>query len=492
MSDAYARFTGETEPYEEVVHASKHQIMREELAAEMDRLTILLVVVIDGHRRQRDHTRRELRDALREVVAAFPVYRTYVQPDRPVSGADRARVAQAIDVVRERRPDIDQELLEFIGDLLLLRYPGEFETEFAVRFQQVTAPVMAKGVEDTAFYRYNRLISLNEVGGDPGVFGRPVADFHADTARSAQRWPHALLTLSTHDTKRSADVRARINLLSEMPGAWSAAVQGWARHNRRWKTGRWPDANAEYLLYQTLVGAWPIDAERAVAFMEKASKEAKLHTKWTDPVSRYDKALSSFVTAVLADEEFVAELEGFLAEHRLVELGRVSSLAQTTLLLTAPGVPDVYQGTELWDLSLVDPDNRRPVDYELRRSLLDDLLSRPDEIPDPEGDVSKLWLIHRLLRDRMEHADAYASRTYEPLLVEGAKADHAVAFSRGDLAVVVPRLVLGLAGGWADTTVALPEGEWTDVLSGATHAGGPVAAATLLDRFPVAVLARTS
>jgi (1->4)-alpha-D-glucan 1-alpha-D-glucosylmutase len=492
MSDCYARFTGETEPYAEIVHAAKHQIMREELAAEIARLTRLLVEVADGHRRQRDHTRRELRDVLREVIAAFAVYRIYVQPDRPVSGADRARVAQAIGTVRHRRPDIDRELLEFIGDLLLLRHPGAAETEFAVRFQQVSAPVMAKGVEDTAFYRYNRLISLNEVGGDPSVFGRPPDDFHAAMARSAERWPHALLTLSTHDTKRSADVRARLNLLSEIPDSWGRAAERWAQHNQRWKTGGWPDANTEYLLYQTLVGAWPLGnggAGRAGAFMEKAAKEAKVHTNWIDPAPAYDQALASFLAAVLADGEFVVQLEAFLAEHRLVELGRVSSLAQTTLLLTAPGIPDIYQGTEIWDLSLVDPDNRRPVDYELRRRLLDDLSAGPDEIPDPEGEASKLWLISRLLNDRKERPAAYRSRRYEVLSVEGSKAQHAVAFSRGDLAVVVPRLVAGLAGDWSDTIVTLPPGEWTDVLTRSIHAGGPVKAAELLGRFPVAVLA---
>ena len=491
LTGCYERFTGESSPYAEVVHAAKQQIMHEELAAEIARLTRLLVEVCDGHRRQRDHTRRELRDALREVIAAFPVYRTYVQPNRPVSDTDQARVAQAIDAVRQRRPEIDGELLEFLGDLLVLRVPGAVETEFALRFQQVSAPVMAKGAEDTAFYRYHRLVSLNEVGGDPGVFGRPPADFHTDSARSADRWPHALLTLSTHDTKRSADVRARLNLLSEIPEAWEEAVRGWARDNERWKTGEWPDANTEYLLYQTLVGAWPIGVERASAFMEKAAKEAKVHTSWVNPMAEYDQALKAFVSAVLTDGAFVARLEAFLREHRLVELGRVNSLAQTALLLTSPGIPDLYQGTEIWDLSLVDPDNRRPVDYELRRRLLDDVSIRTaDQVPAAHGEASKLWLIARVLRHRRERPEAYTSRHYEPLPVAGSRADHAVAFSRGDVAVVVPRLVIGLGGDWAGTTVMLPAGGWTNVLDGSDHSGGPAGAAELLARFPVAVLAR--
>jgi (1->4)-alpha-D-glucan 1-alpha-D-glucosylmutase len=492
MTDCYAAFTGEELSYDEIVYAAKQQIMHEELAAEIGRLTRILVEVCDGHRRHRDHTRRELRDALREVIAAFPVYRTYVQPDRPVVEADQARVAHAIDVVRRRRPDIDAELLTFIGDLLLLRYPGAVETEFAVRFQQVSAPVMAKGVEDTAFYRHHRLISLNEVGGNPDVFGRPVSSFYEDSRKSAEQWPNGLLTLSTHDTKRSADVRARLNVLSEMPGQWSEAVQRWAVRNHRFKTDGLPEPNTEYLLYQTLVGAWPIEADRIVAFMEKASKEAKLHTSWIDPVAAYDEALQSFVRSILADDDFVADLESFLGEHQLVELGRVTALAQTTLLLTSPGIPDIYQGTDLWDLSLVDPDNRRLVDYEVRRRLLAGLRAAGGEPPSP-GDVgAKLWLISRLLHDRQRRPEAYASRQYEPLPIDGGKADHVVAFSRGDLVVVVPRLVTGVAGDWAGTVVGIPDGRWTDVLTGAVHAGGRVPAADLLAAYPVSVLERSA
>src|SRR5690606_9962976 len=255
--------------------------------------------------------------------------------------ADRVHVARAVRGARERRPDLDGELLGFLGELALLAHPGGAESEFALRLAQVTAPVMAKGVEDTAFYRYHRLVSLNEVGGDPGVFGRPVAALHRDAARSAARWPHAMLTLSTHDTKRSGDVRARIHLLSEIPDAWSAAAQRFAEINEPHRRDGWPDRNAEYLLYQTLVGAWPIDADRAAAFMEKATREAKVHTSWTHPVPAYDEAVQAFVRAVLADGRFRAALESFLAEHDLVALGRRNALAQTALLLTCPGRPDL-------------------------------------------------------------------------------------------------------------------------------------------------------
>jgi (1->4)-alpha-D-glucan 1-alpha-D-glucosylmutase len=491
MTACYERFTGDCASYEEVVHAAKLQIMDRELVAEMNRLGRLLADVCRDHRRHRDHTPRVRRDALRELIAGFGVYRTYAQPDGAITGEDRARVHEAVETARARRPDIDGELLTFLGQLLLLEHPGRAETEFALRLPQVSAPVMAKGVEDTAFYRYHRLISLNEVGGDPGVFGRPVGAFHDDTARSADHWPAAMLTLSTHDTKRSADVRARLHVLSEIPAAWEDAVQRWAAWNDRHRIGPWPDRNAEYLLYQTLVGAWPIDADRVSAFMAKATKEAKVHTSWTDPVPAYDDAIAAFVERVLRDGEFVDDLETFLAEQWVVERGRTISLAQTALLLTCPGVPDVYQGTELWDLSLVDPDNRRPVDYELRRRLLAELAgagaSEAMRWIDEGG--PKLWLLIRLLDHRRRHPDLYESDHYEPLPVRGARSAHAVAFSRGSLLVVVPRLVAGLAGDWVDTTVVLPAGAWTDVLTGATHQGGPANVEELLGGFPVAVLA---
>jgi (1->4)-alpha-D-glucan 1-alpha-D-glucosylmutase len=358
----------------------------------------------------------------------------------------------------------------------------------------VSAPVMAKGVEDTAFYRYQPLVSLNEVGGDPGRFGRPVEDFHRAMADAARRWPETMLTLSTHDTKRSVDVRARISVLSELPGAWERAVVRWADRNNRHKQGGWPDRNAEYLFYQTLVGAWPISPGRAGAFMLKAAKEAKVHTSWIDPNAGYDDALSAFVTAALADHGFVADLEGFLSEHRLVERGRVSSLAQTALMLTCPGVPDLYQGTEVWEESLVDPDNRRAVDYHRRRALLDSLADGGPEAALARGHEGgpKLWLIHRVLGHRRRHPGAYGPGSgYAPLAVTGARSAHAVAFTRsGGLAVLVPRLA-GVPGeDWAGTTVELPAGPWTDLLTGERHSGGPAGVAALLRRFPVAVLGR--
>jgi (1->4)-alpha-D-glucan 1-alpha-D-glucosylmutase len=393
-----------------------------------------------------------------------------------------------------RCPDHDAELLQFIGDLTTGIYPGEEETSFAVRFAQVSAPVMAKGVEDTAFYRYQPLISLNEVGGDPSRFGSAPAAFHQAMVHAARHWPETMLTLSTHDTKRSGDVRARISVLSELPGAWESAVTRWAEQNSAHKQDGWPDRNAEYLLYQTLAGAWPIEAGRVGAFMLKAAKEAKVHTSWTDPDAGYDDALSAFVTAVLADRAFTGDLEAFLAEHRIVERGRVNSLAQTALMLTCPGVPDLYQGTEVWEESLVDPDNRRPVDYARRRALLDSLADAGPEAAlarDADGGP-KLWLIHRVLGHRRRHSAVYGLGSgYEPLSSAGPRSSNIVAFTRNNgLVVVVPRLVPDVAEGWAGTTVDLPTDPWVDVLTGAPVDGGRAEVADLLRRFPVAVLGR--
>ena len=352
------------------------------------------------------------------------------------SDADAAVVEEALERAAERRLTSDPELFSFVRDLLLLRVPGDVETDFALRFQQATGPVMAKGVEDTAFYRYNRLTSLNDVGGDPGRFGASVEEFHAHNRHMADEWPATMLATSTHDTKRSEDVRARIGLLSELPGRWADAVGRWTAMNERHKTvtddGRvLPDANAEHLLYQTLVGAFPIDAERAGDYMEKATREAKEHTSWIDPDPTYDKALRGFVEAILADAAFTADLVEFVGP--LVDRGRVVSLAQTLLKLTAPGVPDLYQGTEVWDLSLVDPDNRRPVDYAARRSLLEKVRHLgPHDVRalDDEG-ATKLWTTWKALGVRRDHPEVFAGGAYEPVVGTGARAGNVVGFVRG-------------------------------------------------------------
>jgi (1->4)-alpha-D-glucan 1-alpha-D-glucosylmutase len=374
---------------------------------------------------------------------------------------------------------------------------------------------MAKGVEDTAFYRFNRLLSLNEVGGDPGQFGVPVADFHAANGLVQTRWPTTMTTLSTHDTKRSADV--------EVPSAWAEACGRWmAASASLWPADLCPlDRPAQHLLFQTLVGAWPVSPERAVAFMAKATKEAKLRTSWTSPDPAFDSARDAYVSAVLASGPLMAEVAAFVAP--LVAYGRVNALAQVLVALTGPGVPDIYQGSELWDLSLVDPDNRRPVDFAARRALLASLAGPVDGPSgvDAEGVLArsdeglpKLRVVHAALQARRRWPEAFGpdpGGSYAALGVRGSAAEHAVGFARGGVvAVVVPRLVATLVAGpdprlealpagpnpargaWRDTAVTLPPGRWADVITGAAWPGGtPASVGGLLDRFPVALLERT-
>jgi (1->4)-alpha-D-glucan 1-alpha-D-glucosylmutase len=489
MTERYVAFVGDPAPFADIVHDAKIDVVRGELAAETERLTDLLAAVCRTRRRHRDHTRRELRDVLEEVLAAMAVYRTYVVPGEVPSAVDREHVLAALEQARTRRPDVDGELLDLVGRALLLDEPGVDVAELAVRFQQLSAPVMAKGVEDTAFYRYHRLTSLNEVGGDPGTFGQPAKAFHDHCRHLVEQWPHTMLTLATHDTKRSADVRARINVLSEVPEAWGDALERWAAHNDPHRRPEGPDRPTEVLLYQTLVGTWPIEEDRLVAAMVKSAREAKLHTSWSTPNAAVDDAVAGFTADVVRDAGFVTELEAFLAEHRIVERGQTTSLAQAALLVTAPGIPDLYQGSELWDLSLVDPDNRRPVDHEERARLLRELLEAPVEVAldhlDDGG--AKLWLLAQLLRHRRLDPAPYRSSRYDPLEATGAKADHVVAFQREGLLVVVPRLLAGLAGGWDDTELPLPAGAWSDLLTGSCHHGS-VPLAHLLGRFPVSVL----
>ena len=443
LTETYERFVGESHDIQALEREAKLLLLDTELSSDLDRLTDLFVAVCENHPSYRDFTRIDLRDALRETIAAFPVYRTYVRPPDEVDAGDATYVVEALGTVAARRDDIDPELLSFLRDVLLLDHHDEAAIELALRFQQTTGPVMAKGIEDTLFYRYNRFVALNEVGGSLDRFGVTPSEFHELTARAAQRWPSSMLATSTHDTKRSEDVRARLALLSEIPGEWAAAVERWRDTNARYKRDGWPDANAEYLLYQTLVGAWPLEAERAVEYMRKATKEAKAITSWITPDVRYDESVESFVRAILTDRSFVDDLEAFV--EPLVEPGRVNSLAQTLIKLTVPGVPDLYQGSELWDLSLVDPDNRRAVDYRERRRLLAEVKA---------GNAHahpKLWLIHKTLQLRAERPGAFAG-SYEPLDV----ADDILAYGRGEEVIVAVRRFplrkhqsgMGIAGGW--------------------------------------------
>ena len=510
MTRLQAQVTGETRPFADIARAAKQDVLDEVLGSELGRLTALLLDVLERLRRHRDHTRHDLHEALRAVLVAFPVYRTYVRIDITEDGRrvptvapeDEAVVHEAIETAKGLRPDLPADLFDILGDLLLLRRPGdEMEEELALRFQQLTGPVMAKGVEDTAFYRDLRLVALNDVGGDPGAFGTSPGAFHEANHTAQDRWPLAMLTTSTHDTKRSEDVRARLDVLSEMPDEWSRFVGACRRQGEPYRTEGGPDGHAEYLLYQTLVGAWPIGMDRLGPYLVKALREAKLHTSWTDPDEAYEEAVLAYADGLLEDAGCRTLLDGFVGQ--ILRPGRVNSLAQLLLKLTSPGVPDIYQGTDLWDLSLVDPDNRRPVDVELRRRLLTDLtgpnppdpealaarLDDPDEPGSPKLAVTRAALA---VRARLPLAFG-AAATYTPIAATGAAVDHVVAFARSErVLTVVPRLTARLGGTWGETTLGLPAGRWRDELTGSVHTGGHGGGsmATILGRFPVALLVR--
>jgi (1->4)-alpha-D-glucan 1-alpha-D-glucosylmutase len=397
-----------------------------------------------------------------------------------------------LSAARGRQPEIAPEAWRLIEDILLLKHTGRAESEFVWRLQQLTGPVMAKGVEDTAFYCFNRLISLNEVGGNPREFGTSLDAFHAFCLRLQSVWPQTMLASATHDTKRGEDTRLRIGLLSEIPERWIVAVRRWSRMNARFRRSGFPDRNTEYFLYQTLAGAWPIGSDRLAPVMLKAAKEAKQHTSWTDPDPVFEDALQGFVEGVISNAEFTSDLSTFL--EPLAWPAAVSSLSQTLIKCTAPGVPDIYQGTELWDLNLVDPDNRRPVDFGLRRQLLAEIgaLSVDEVLKRHSEGLPKLFLLQRTLSARKQYAAAFGPQgSYQPLAAEGERSGHLVAFMRGGQAVTLaPRLVVGLNGDWRNTVVDLPTGTWKNVFSGDRFSGGTQELARMFVRFPVALLER--
>ncbi|WP_282446810.1 malto-oligosyltrehalose synthase, partial [Aromatoleum aromaticum] len=522
FSRIYRAFTGEARNFSEVLHEAKLLIMTHSLPGEVSGLAGLLHDIAQHDRRTRDFTRSRLRGALKEIVAGFPVYRTYIGP-RGVSDTDRRYIERAIATAAARTRAGDATVLRFVRDVLVSA-PSETAAElrllklrFVRRFQQFTAPVMAKSMEDTAFYRYNRLVSLNDVGGDPHTFGIAVQDFHAANERVAASHPFGLVGSSTHDSKRSEDVRARIDVLSEMPGAWRLALRRWRklneRHKRRVNDALAPSCNDEYLLYQTLLGVWPATppesrglaelARRVDAYMLKAAREAKRHTSWMNPEPGYEAALSGFVRRLFAgglDNPFVAD---FLPFHARVScFGCYNSLAMALLKLTAPGVPDIYQGCETWNYRLVDPDNRFPVDFAAARDLLHGL---KQECPDGADEARrrsalatmldamsegrddgriKLYVLWRALAVRREFEQTMRFGRYVALETDGPAALHVVAFARvlGDdiVVVVASRLLFTLCRGdaallrdptiWQDTFVELPafsEGrQWRDALCG--------------------------
>jgi (1->4)-alpha-D-glucan 1-alpha-D-glucosylmutase len=493
LTEFYGEFTGEPTDYAELVRKKKLLVLDSLFGADQTRLAELFSEVCERHRRYRDYTRRELRLVLRETIACWPVYRTYIRNrEGPVSDTDAAVIEQAIESAKSHRPELDAELFDFLRDLLLLRVRGGTEYELVMQFQQQTGPVMAKGVEDTTFYNYNRLVALNEVGGDPGRWSISAEQFHEECRFAREHHPHSMLATTTHDTKRSEDVRARLYVLSECPGQWATAVREWSEMNEPLRRDFIPDRNTEYLIYQTLVGVWPIDLERKTSYVQKAIREAKAHTSWTQPHEKYEEAVGQFVKSLFESRWFLDKLEPFVKAVR--EAGRVNSLAAVLLKITTPGVPDFYQGTEIWEHSLVDPDNRRPVDYDARRRLLAEArdLSVDQVWRRAEQGIPKLWLTWRTLAARRNHPEWLGGTAeYRPLYAEGSKAEHVLAFVRGEGAVVVvPRLPLKLAGKWDDTTLELPQGRWLSEFTGETVEGGGRAVNELLARFPVGLLTR--
>jgi (1->4)-alpha-D-glucan 1-alpha-D-glucosylmutase len=571
MSAIYERFIGHRIHFGNLVYEKKKLILRVALASELNVLAYLLNRISENNRRFRDFTLGSLAEALRETIASFPVYRTYIDAVAGhVDPLDVEHLDRAIRTAIRRNRATSPTIFEFIRNILLLKWPRELEPAareehalFVMKFQQLTGPVMAKGVEDTSFYIYNRLVSLNEVGGEPDHFGIEPAELHGWLRRRYEEWPLAMNSSSTHDTKRSEDVRARINVLSEIPDEWERRVVRWAELNAPEKgevDGEpVPDLNDEYLLYQTLVGAWPLEPptgeargvfrERIQGYMEKATREAKLHTSWINPNEGYDSALRDFVGRILDFDAggpagtFLADLDAFAAE--VAAPGMVNSLAQTVVKLTAPGVPDVYQGQEIWDFSLVDPDNRRPVDYAIRTAMLQRIGERLPSgarwCRDPAGtrrrddrsaaaeaggeegygqlagDLLDAWkdgrikllVTHLCLRLRQEYPELFLEGGYSPLAAEGSRADHLFAFARQhegeSILVVVPRLPATFVretgravwdgSAWGDTRlleVPKPaDARWVRLFTGEEiHSGDPhtLLASEALDGFPVAVL----
>jgi (1->4)-alpha-D-glucan 1-alpha-D-glucosylmutase len=501
LSSIYGEFTGQPTDFHAIAHEKKINVTQEALGSDVNRLTSIFVEICEANRDRRDYTRAEVRRAIREVAACFSIYRTYVVPEREeITEEDRSYISQAVECAKEARQDIDGGLFDFLRDVLTMTAKGRQESEFLLRFQQFTGPVMAKGVEDTAFYCYNRLTGMNEVGSNPGRHGLSIAEFHTYCEKMQATNPATMTTLSTHDTKRSDDVRARLAVLSELPGKFGAVVQRWSRMNSAFRTRRpaaeaMPDRNTEYLYYQTLIGAWPLPIDRAQAYMLKAVREAKQQTTWVANNKEFEDALSMFIELTLNYAPFLKELQQFVA--KVQDAGRVNSMTQTLLKYTVPGVPDLYQGTELWDLSLVDPDNRRPVDYALRQRLLGELKEMTGDVAAQvmyradEG-LPKMWTIHQALQLRQERPECFsAEAAYVPIEVDGAKHDHVIAFRRGeDVVTVVPRLIVKLSGVWKDTWVSLPQGRWRNRLTGWSLEGGNVALKELLKDFPVALLVR--
>ena len=528
ITSTFHKFIGHTLQFGHLVYAKKRLVMRLSLANDVNVLGAMFDRLSEKNRWYRDYTLDTLTLAVRETIACFPVYRTYLAPDRPVNDADREVIERAVAAAKRRNPALEESVFNFLRDILLFRFPENLSEEeradhvhFVLKFQQSTGPIMAKGLEDTVFYIFNRLAALNEVGGEPQRFGLDVEAFHRRNAERQAHWPAALLATSTHDTKRSEDVRARMVAIAERPEEWRRSLGRWRTLNKRWKKSvdenEAPDANEEYLLYQILLGTWPLEPFRELSaaargayvariqqYMAKALKEAKLKTSWVQPNELWDSAVMDFVAQILDPAPRNRFLESFipLAEE-VARTGAINALAQTLLKLTSPGVPDIYQGNEIWDFSLVDPDNRRPVDYARRQAMLDSLAgATPEDLLGnwTDGRI-KLFLTQRLLTFRRDHAALFRDGRYTPLSLTGSRADCCIAFTREheghSIIVLAPRLSSrvgfpAIGPAWGDTAVNLPAGftAGRDLFTSETkeEKNSALALAEAFARLPFAVL----
>jgi (1->4)-alpha-D-glucan 1-alpha-D-glucosylmutase len=529
LDQIYRRFVRRRLAFPMLVYRSKKQVLHETMSGDINSLGHQLNRFSERNRHFRDFTLYSLISSLKEVIACFPVYRTYVTPTDPVSAHDRRYVREAIAEAKRRAPGPASLVFDFIERILLKQTTTrtveecEDRARFIGKFQQITSPVAAKGIEDTVLYVDNRLLSLNEVGSEPTRFGIEPAEVHRWMVERRRRWPHALSATSTHDSKRGEDLRARLNVLSEIPGAWKDAVSKWRSLNRRFKAELAgtlaPDPNEEYFLYQTLVGAWPfgdfdLDAfrDRIRAYTLKAMRESKVHTTWLSPNEEHERAVLAFVDAILDRRRaapFFQSFEPF--QSRVAQLGIYNSLSQLVIKVAAPGIPDFYQGSELWELNLVDPDNRRAVDYGSRSQLLAGLRTASDFASllthRADGRI-KLFVANRSLCTRAANRSTFELGDYTPLEVSGTRADSLFGFARrfedSAAVVCVPRLVAALIPDaarpplgrevWADTRVAVPRGRYRNAFTGAlvcADGSGPtcdVDASTLFADFPVALL----
>jgi (1->4)-alpha-D-glucan 1-alpha-D-glucosylmutase len=485
VSAFYEACTGEPASFDAVREASRRDALAHGLAGDVARVSGVLHDACQDDAHLRDFSPRDCERLVTEMLAVFPVYRTYATPEA-IAHTDRLVVDGVLTRVTADHPDVPPALVEAVRGAFHRGGRSERERTFVRRFQQVAAAVAAKGDEDTAFYRHARLLALNEVGGDPGRFSESIADFHARVHGWQRTMRFGLRTTTTHDTKRSEDVRARLAVLVDAWPLWEAAVERWRARARSASAG-WPDPHIEYYLYQTLVGAWPLSRDRAHTHATKAMREAKRATRWDAPDAAYEAAVHAALDARYDDEAWLADIDALVASLHPADWH--ASLAQALLKVTTPGVPDVYQGSELWDHRLCDPDNRGPVDLAARAALLATCGATPPD-PDDQIGVSKLYLLRRALRLRRAHPDLDPDAAYVPLPVGGPAADRAIAYRRGDTLVAIAP-VRTWRPDWRGSCVRLPAGTWHDVFTGRQHAGGgQCRLEAAFESWPVALLER--